>query len=58
MIYSVDDVKRILDEIWEKCSKSIHEGGPSFFYKNDELPPKVVFEASIADILNEIKGRL
>jgi hypothetical protein len=58
MIYSVDDVKRILDEIWTKLSLDIHEGGPCFFYKNDHIPPKVVTDIDIAEVLNEIKGKL
>lgn len=58
MIYSPDDVKRLLDEIWERCSKPINEGGPAFFYKNDNLPPRVLLESLVADILNEVKAKL
>lgn len=58
MNYTTQEVKDILMEILERCSVSIHDGGPAFFFKNDNLPPRVLLESQVVKILDEIMGRL
>ncbi len=52
MIYSKDDIKRMLGKInkdvWEK----------SFYFKNDNLPPRVVMTKHVEAILKEIEDSL
>jgi hypothetical protein len=56
--YTKDDVRKILDEVWERCSRPLSEDGTAFFYKNDNLPPRVLLEQGVAEVLNDIKGKL
>ena len=58
VIYSTHDIKRILGEIWKECSKPLSESGPAFFFRNDNLPPKILLESRVAEILNSVKEKL
>lgn len=52
MIYSKDDVIRMLTKIRTDIEPI------SFFYKNDNIPPKVVLKKELLMILNEIEQSL
>lgn len=52
MIYSPDDVRRMLDKIWQEAQVWM------FFYKDHNIPPKVISDERLAEVLNKIKGKL